>query len=296
MFKSGAVLVPLDGSDLSERALPYAAACAKAFGSRLVLVTAVYIADIPGHDTWSEEELMRPRDVIAEYLTGVRDRLGAPKTETLVKVGYPHESLLEAADETKASLIVVSSHGRSGLNRWAYGSTAGHLLHASHVPLLVIGKDALEIAPAGFSPKHVLIPLDGSKLAEAALPAGIEAAQAFGAKVSIVRVAPLSTVIFPYSVAGAMQWPDLDQELEASARAYLDRIKPKADSSSAVEVSVLRGPPADALLEFEASSAVDLVVMTTHARSGIARALLGSTADRMLRGRAPVLFIRPTDA
>jgi nucleotide-binding universal stress UspA family protein len=109
-------------------------------------------------------------------------------------------------------------------------------------------------------------------------------------------VAPWATAVLPYAPGVAAEWPDFDPQLEAAAEAYLGNVKQTFDASATVDATVLRGPTADALIEFVETNPIDLVVMTTHARAGLARALRGSTADRMLHGRAPVLFIRPQDA
>jgi nucleotide-binding universal stress UspA family protein len=263
-------------------------ALAGALDRKLVLMIAAYISDIPEHGPWSEEMVRHPRDICTAYLTGVRERTGAANAELVVKVGYPHEMVLETAREAGASVIVLSTHGRSGFGRWLYGSTAGHLLHASHVPLFVIGKEVP--AATTFAPKKLMVPLDGSSLGESALPAADQLARAFGAQLTLVRVAPFSVEAFPMTVP-ALYWPNLDEELVASATAYLERIR--GSVSQPVEVKVLQGARADGLLEVADRGGIDLVVMTTHGRAGVQRALLGSTADRMLQGRAPVLLLRP---
>jgi nucleotide-binding universal stress UspA family protein len=288
MPEKGTVLVPLDGSQLSERSLPYATALAKALGSRLVLMVAAYTADIPEHGRWSAEMSTRPREICTAYLESVRARV-APAAELIVKFGYPYEEILRAADEAGASLIVVSTHGRSGFTRFMYGSTTGHLLHASHVPLLVIGKNVPDPG-AAYSPKHLLLPLDGSKLAEAALPHASELAAVFDAKVSLLRVAPYSAEAFPMMVP-QVSWPNLDNELVASAKSYLDGVKATIDRQ--VDVHVMQGPRTEGIFAFSEKHAVDLIVMATHGRAGVQRAILGSTADRMLDGHAPVLLVRP---
>lgn len=290
MLAHGSILVPLDGSAISERSLPYAKALATVLQGRLVLMTAAYISDIPEHGPWSDEMVARPRETCLQYLAAVRDRLAMSDADLVVKVNYPHEAILEAAEEVDASLIVASTHGRSGLSRWMYGSTAGHLLHASHVPFLVVGKEVPETAGSGFAPKHILVPLGGSPLAEAALPAALELASAFSAKVTLVRVAPFSAEAFPM-YAPQMYYPRLDEELVSSARAYLERTQ--SALAQPVEIEVFQGGSATVLLDFVERNAVDLVVMSTHARAGIARTVLGSTADRVLQGHAPVLLIRP---
>jgi nucleotide-binding universal stress UspA family protein len=292
MLSHGPILVPLDGSLTSERSLPYALALGRAMQRKLVLMIAAYVSDIPEHGPWSDEMVAHPRETSMAYLTGVQGRIATPATELVAKVGYPHETILETAREVDASLIVLSTHGQSGISRWVYGSTAGHLLHASHLPLFVVGKGVPEPATGGFAPKHVLVPLDGSALGEAALPHALETANAFRAKVTLIRVAPFSVEAFPMMVP-PMYWPTLDDELVAGSTAYLEKVR--STVGTPVEITVLQGARADALLTFVEENAVDLVVMTTHGRAGVQRAVLGSTADRMLQGRAPVLLIRPEE-
>lgn len=291
MRTTGAVLVPLDGSQLSERSLPYATALACALQAEVVLMTAAYTSDIPEHGPWSDEMVAHPGERCMAYLTGVGSRMGAARDKLVVTIGYPHEAILETAREVSASMVVISTHGRSGISRWTYGSVAGNLLHASDVPLFVIGKEVPD-ASSAISLKHLIVPLDGSALSEAALPHALKIANAFGAKITLIQVAPFSAEAFTMMVP-AMYWPMLDDDLIASATAHLEKTRSSLDQP--VEIRVLQGARADALLSFVEANAVDLVVMATHGRAGLQRALLGSTADRMLGGRAPVLLIRPEE-
>lgn len=288
MLTNGTILVPLDGSPLSERSLPYAVALAGALKSKLALMIAAYISDIPAHGPWSDEMVDHPRETSMSYLDDVASRIGVADAEKIARVGYPHEMILETAQATKASMIVMSTHGRSGVGRWLYGSTAGHLMHASRVPLFVIGKgvpDAEEYAPG-----QIVVPLDGSPLAEKALAPAQELTSAFDAKLTLARVAPFSAESFALSVPQAY-WPQLDEQLLGEATAYLEKVGGTLDPKP--DVKVVQGPRADALLDVIEGAGADLVVMTTHGRAGVQRALLGSTADRMLQGTAPVLLIRP---
>jgi nucleotide-binding universal stress UspA family protein len=294
MLASRSIFVPLDGSAGSERALPYAKGLAEALHGEIVLMIAAYVSDIPGHGAWSQEMVFYPEKTCTAYLDDVRDRMSVPAAEVMAKAGYPHEAILEAAEEAHAAVIVVSTHGRSGINRWMYGSTAGNLLHKSHIPLLMVGKNVPAIqGPGAFSPKHVLLPLDGSEMAEAALPYAVELADACGAKITLIRVAPFPTEAYPLLVPQTF-WPDIDEELKAGAKEYLERVRSTLERPA--EIRVLQGHSSEVLLQFVEDAAVDLVVMTTHARAGIQRSVLGSTADRVLQGHAPVLLIRPDAA
>ena len=137
-----------------------------------------------------------------------------------------------------------------------------------------------------------MVPLDGSPLSQAALPVAESVATSLGARVSLVRSVRWAVQAYPYSLPDAYV-PQIDEELEAGAKAYLRRMEEALKGKVEVDAFVVRGGIADGLMDVVDKQAVDLVVMTTHARAGIARAALGSTADRMLQGKAPVMLVRP---
>lgn len=289
MNEHGPLLVPLDGSELAEGALSIATEVARAERTHLVLIS---VFQEPGSGIPADVSMdmtKRAQDHLQTYLSSIRDRLKQPEARIIVRSGDPCDSILEAAEEVGARIIVVATHGRSGVSRWLYGSTTSRLLHESRVPVLAAGPKALS---ARLTVRHVMVPLDGSELAEVALDTGVNLAVAFGAKLSLVRAVTWAVEAYPY--AGVATYvPSLDSDLEKDADDYIRKCQ--ASISAKVEANgfVIRGSVADLLLTFEEQRQVDLVVMTTHARGGIARAALGSTAERMLQGTAPVLLLRP---
>lgn len=291
MNEHGPILVPLDGSELAEGALSIAVEVARAKRTHLVLLS---VWEEPGSGTpatMSMEMEERARDYFETYLGGVRDRLQQPEIRTIVRCGDPCDSILEEAQELGARMIVVGSHGRSGVGRWLHGSTTSRLLHESRVPVLVAGPKAFHL-PGRPMIRHIMVPLDGSRLSEVAIAVGVRLASEFGARLSLVQAVRWAYETYPY--AGAATYvQSLDSDLEAGAREYIQRHESSIAGEVAVQGVVARGLAADALLNFEESDEVDLVVMTTHARAGLARAALGSTAERMLQGMAPVLLLRP---
>jgi nucleotide-binding universal stress UspA family protein len=111
--------------------------------------------------------------------------------------------------------------------------------------------------------------------------------------VSLVRAVPWAVQSYPYTLPDAYV-PQVDDELEKAAKAYLKRMEAET-SGIDVRAFVVRGPVSEGLMEFVDKEAVDLVAMTTHARSGLRRIVLGSVAERIIQGNAPVLLIRPEE-
>jgi nucleotide-binding universal stress UspA family protein len=291
----GPILVPLDGSELAERALPYAVALAKALGERVTLLTVWEGTDSElgaNFPSMAMEIEAKAREYFGSYLRGIEARLsGSVQVQALVREGDASEEIKCTADEIGARALAIATHGRSGIGRWFYGSTASHLLRHSTVPVLAVGSHALEHPKADVSFTHIMTPLDGSPLSEAALPHAAALASKLSARLSLVRVVQWAVQAYPYTLPDAYI-PQVDDELEAGAKAYL---RQKEAEAKGVDVSafVVRGAIADGLLDFIDKESADLVVMTTHARGGLARAALGSVADRLLQGPVPVLLIRP---
>jgi nucleotide-binding universal stress UspA family protein len=145
--------------------------------------------------------------------------------------------------------------------------------------------------------KHVLVPLDGSKLAEVAIPEAVNLAEATGAELTLLQIVlPITDVLetdgYPLHI---------DEQFEARrARAfeYLDRVRHRLGARSVtIHVAVEMGPPADAILDYVRAHSIDVVVMATHGRSGVRRWVFGSVADKVLRGASSaVLLVRATEA
>jgi nucleotide-binding universal stress UspA family protein len=268
MLDAGPILVPLDGSELAEGVLPYAQRLASALRTHLALVSVWEGADAtlgPAFMAAAPEIERAARERWQAYLEDVRRRAGASNAKLIVREGDPAHEIAAVAEEEGARL-----------------------------PVLAAGPDALK--PTGDTPmRHIMAPLDGSRLAEQALPAAALLAAALEARVSIVRAVPWAIESYPYTTPQSYV-PQLDEELEKGATTYVTRMAGGLQAPGGVEAHVVRGHAAQALLDFATGHGVDLVVMTTHARAGLARAALGSTADRMLQGAAPVLLIPPDAA
>lgn len=284
------ILVPLDGSALAQQALPHALSLARREDAELVLlgVDEQYI-----YFTETEH--------LTAYLGGLCDRIRTAgwRVRWQVLAGGPAELILQRADQEKADLIVMSSHGRRGVTRWVLGSVTERVARETPCALMVVrcpqgvtpgnAEFALGSALSGELPVYetVLVPLDGSGVAERAL----ECAGRLAAK----RVKLVEVLDFPVPIFGgelASGWAaTVGREPEKARLEYLEALATRLRAGSLeVEAAVRRGSAADEIVE--AAERVDLVVMTSCSRSRLERAVTGSVAARVLRHCAcPVLVL-----
>jgi nucleotide-binding universal stress UspA family protein len=280
------ILVPLDGSELAERALPLAFQLVQQSEGEVVLVRAltpdrVLVPDaLSGYGLlWPEKPLEDARAEARTYLNHWRSKApGGARVRYVLAEGSAAETIAETAVEEKADLIVMSSHGYSGLTRWMLGSVAERVLHAAHCPVLVIRGD-LRI-------QHILLPLDGSELSERALRPTLDVAEVWGAKVTLlraIRTVPL-TDIEALNTAERGLGQRYTEELVREAQDYLD-FKARTSGRPRVELHtvVTPEPPADAILNYAERHPVDLIAMSTHGRTGLSRWMYGSVTEKVLR-------------
>lgn len=290
------VLVPLDGSELAERALHIVREIALATRARVVVVRVVEPPSLLALGDRLELEARVVREA-EDYVNRIAQDLKALEIEAETATPYDSDvpgAILEQVRLKKPDLVVMSSHGRSGLGRWLYGSVAEAVLARSPVPVIVAKATA---PPRPFvptvKPPRILVPLDGSEYGEAALPAAVELAKVFGGTLVLARVVPLSQVAFVPETPIAMQ-AVLDEELKA-ARDYLEAVAGRVRSQqvkAAVEIEV--GPVVPRLLEVARRVDADLIAISSHGRTGLAELVFGSVTLGLLRqAEVPLLVVRP---
>lgn len=297
------LMVPLDGSTLAEHALPAAVTIARRAGATLHLVRAhealAPIADVrlrPEVDDAVRSEELR-------YIQRVVARVGAAGVAArgLVVDGAPAEALARYASEHGVDLVVMTTHGRTGLSRVWLGSVADGVMRRAAVPVLMIrpGDETVDVR-RGRLFAGILVPLDGSTRAEAVLEPVVALAETTGASLTLLEVVPPAYAI-PQPLGAAWTQTALDQErLESRTELADDYLRAVAERlrlrHPGVEVRTeLRvfDRVAPAILERAHSLDFDVVAMTTQGR-GASRVLLGSIADKVLRGTAlPLLVLRP---
>ena len=281
------VMVPLDGSALAEAALPIGESIAKRSGSALHLVRVVDL------EAAADEARNAQRE-----LETIADRVDA-STQVHVRLGAAADQIVAVAGTLAHPLIVMTSHGRTGVGRWAFGSVADRVVHGGGAPVLLIRSGLAPVDPNDFA--RFLVPLDGSALAEIALPEALELSRLFNATVHFVRVVDTARIFMTVGIDQAPISADivnqLITDLDAQARNYLDSITSKARAEGfTAESEVPNGNPVGALLEYSDTKRIDLVIMATHGRGGFNRLVFGSVAERLLRLMPTPVLVVPVDA
>jgi nucleotide-binding universal stress UspA family protein len=291
------ILVPLDGSPFSERALPMALSFARPLGSRLILTRAAAATTFPGADaTDAQVEAVREA---RDYLAGVVASLSGEGVEVEIAVPYgdPAEQILMEIDLHSADLVVMCTHGRTGLGRWIYGSVAEQVLHRSPVPVVLVhptGETEMLAPSPALARTAFLVLLDGSPFAETVLPHAADLARALDGTILLLRVVepPLPT----YAFAEASMTPPPVATTYAEAESYVAGVAQRlTEPGLTVQTEVAEGWPADIIAQRSETLGHGMVVMATHGRSGVARLLLGSVALQVVRRSAvPVMLVRPS--
>lgn len=300
---TNAIIVPLDGSRLAEQALPCATMLAQGLPAELVLFRAVSLPDevktalIDTDLDWDVRQLSLADEAKA-YLDQVAGGLGewGLRVSTAVRPGPAAETILDYVKEMNIQKIVMATHGYSGISRWVHGSIAERVVQLADVPVLLVRvqEEVGGVSHKPMSCRRILVPLDGSPLAEQVLPQAAAIARAIGAELVLLRVLTLLTSL-TYSGEWYMPLDSVIETARQEARLYLDRVAEDLTAQGIkVSVAVQAGGVANAIIEYADANEIDLIAMSTHGRTGLARWALGSVADRVLRaGVNPLLLVRP---
>jgi nucleotide-binding universal stress UspA family protein len=296
----GRILVPLDGSEQAEAALTFAMRLP--FREiRLLRVDPDFEVDTgflsDAEPSWRTLRTEQLREELAR--SALRHPGLGNRAELEVRFGDPAEEIIAAAAD--ADLIVMTTRGRGAAGRAIYGSTADHVARHGTTPTLLVRSGDRPLSST--APSRVLVPLDGSAVAEAALPEALKMATALGTPLHLVRVVDLDEILATvWFAAYAGRRRRLASEVAESERAaheqeaarYLAaQVERLGDAGIPVTSEVLTGTPAVVLLDLAEPG--DLVVMTSRGRGGLRRWLIGSVADKLVRGAAgPVLLVRTT--
>ena len=295
------ILLPLDGSMTAEQVVPYARTFARGLKLPVELLAVVDVGSLLTSietarffDNLVEQELHKSK----EYLERIAERFAGSRVKRSVEQGSAAGVIIEKAAADESTLIAMTTHGRSGLNRWLLGSVAEKVLRATTNPMLLVravheGKTGGEATL-----KSIVVPLDGSELAEHALPVVTELAKKLGLEVFLFRA-----YRNPYGpfMSGTGYYGVNADELMASvrdeARNYLEEKMVELKKQGVDELSYLlqEGVAPDEIVSMGSHAPESLIIVCSHGRSGVERWALGSVTETVVRhSRSPVLVLRPT--
>jgi nucleotide-binding universal stress UspA family protein len=303
MYRS--LIVPLDGSAFAEQALSLALTIARRAGATISVVQ-VHVPFTPRYaDSIAPGTYEAEAKVVEQqrtYLDGMVKSLGSisstPVTSALLENEVIAETLNNQVTATGTDLIVMTTHGRGPLSRFWLGSVADELVRRATTPILLVRPQ--EKAPdltAEPVLRRILIPLDGSALAEKVLESAVALGSLLQADYMLVRIyGPLvDTGLDPLSYAAVGGTEPPIEQLRAEAQDYLNRVAERLQRQGhTVQTQAVLGQhPAIAILDTRQSLGMDLIALETHGRRGLSRLLIGSVADKVIRGAStPVLVHR----
>jgi len=292
------ILVPLDGSKIAEGVLPYARMLAENLHIPVELLTVLDVAEITRHvhanqlthvDAVIKDEVLKAE----KYLGGVATSFHGESVGCTVEKGATAGTILSKAEADKGTLITMATHGRSGLKRWLLGSIAEKVLRAANNPLFLIRANEDAATDGKATLDSMMVPLDGSKLAESILLYAVELAKAMNLKVRLMRSHNIRGMLFSqkdYSGFGAVLTQAKDE-----ATSYLDAKVQESKAQGLLEVTslILDGEPTERIIEAAKEAPNSLIAMCTHGRSGVKRWMLGSVTEKVVRHSGnPVLVVR----
>lgn len=280
------ILVPLDGSNLAELALPYAEELAAAFNSEVFLV---YVSE-PAEDQYRHMHQLYIEDVAGQIKKRIK------KVSPLVLPGKPAEEIIGYAEQNDVGLIIMASHGRSGITPWSTGGVAGKVLHAAKIPLLLIkAAKPRQRKPGKRLINRILLPLDGSKAGEAAVHYVGELMSRLEVEVILFGVVPAGQHIRTVGGLDYILFPEQHLEsVKTGAREYLDKAYRRLKRRKGeVRVELRVGDIAQEIIKFADGKNVDLIAISSHGHSGIEKWVFGSIANKVVQAsNAPVLLVR----
>lgn len=309
MFRS--ILVPLDGSAAAEQALPMALSLARRFAAALTIIhvhvpTWGVYGEGGVYDALVDREV---REGMRAYLNGIIQRISTGtdiSVNSTVSEGLVPGAIQRHAEDSNVDLVVMTTHGRGPMTRFWIGSVSDALARQLSIPILFVRPQEVEVDLTQEPVlRRMLISLDGSQIAEQVLEPATAIATAVQADVLLLRVIqqwiPESYAPDTGRVSGIR--PDLLKQLQEAERQersraekYLEQLSERLRASSlGVQSRIAAHVQASTAILNEASTqSIDLIALSTHGRGGLKRLLLGSVADKVLRGATiPVLVYRP---
>ena len=302
------ILVPLDGSPLAERVLPYVTRLSLGLGIPVHLIqvfpsVSEELAD-PLHGRYQTGISAGVHDESIDYLNSVLSKTAGMEITCAAHEGNAVSRIIDEADKSPASLIAMSTHGRSGITRWVMGSVTDRVLHSTKNPMLIVRGN--QVGEPDTNLETIIVPVDGSSLAEQVIPDVAALAKAMNLKVTLLRVVATAEEFSAQTgyqrlegvfVLHFPSFEEMAKEAGDQALVYLQGLEEKLREQGVASVDhrIVRGAAASVIMDVAQETPDSLVAMTTHGRSGPARWTMGSVTDRVVRHSGdPVLVVRVT--
>lgn len=295
----GKILCPLDGTEQSEAILPYVQKVAAGLGAPVVLLSVLDQGALGVGGSYFSRLYQRAESGARERLVAAAASLeeAGIAVEVTVVSGRSAEEIALAAENHGCGLIMMSTHGRNALARGILGSVTDAVIHSTDVPVLTMTPERARTYRGEDSTlTSILVPLDGSELAEAVLPYVEDLASRLSLEILAVRVVPPVHAFWMDHLPEELA--EEQEQAETAAKEYLERTAARlTERGLSVRWRLLAGHPATAIVELAREMPHDIVAIATHGRSGFARLAMGSVSESIIRGSGdPVLVVRPPES
>lgn len=303
MLTLRSILVPLDGSQFSEQAIPLAAEIARRSGAVLRIArvhqtpaTWATAMELPQINAEVDQELRERELAYLASITGRMTQNERVRARSTLLDGPVAEALESYANTVDVDLIVMSTHGRNALGRFWLGSVADKMTRRSRVPVLLVRPGEGGKVPVPRI-ERFLIALDGSSFAEASLEWALALGSLFGAEYELLTAVPGSEGLLDTDMVDGMPaLLELEREEQEAAERYVQGVESRLrEAGHKVSSRVISGSAVHIAIASQAKDlGVDAIAMATHGAGGFERWLVGSVTDRVVReSDRPVLVVRP---
>jgi len=317
------ILVPLDGSEVAECVLPHVEVLSRGYENASItflyvvapldspMVNPNYRSKVRAEDRGAVEDYLKnrskigteARDAAEDYLKKLCAKASfKDRASGKVIVGKVADVIVEYAAKNRIDIIVMATHGSSGVSHWFYGSVAEKVGHGSKIPIWLVKASSRHTVSYAHNKKlSVLVSLDGSEVAESVLPHLVELSKQLPKNkmdITLMRVCEIFSGPITYPPPVAMSWEEClayeTKRCKEICQDYLNQIQAKLEKSGLnTHTEVPEGNPAEVLIKYINNNPVDLVIMSTHGRTGISKWAFGSIAEKVLKGaESPILLVR----
>ena len=300
MIQIKRILFPTDFSEHANQVLKYAVHLAQKFDAELYLLHAIVMyEDDPNNPDHRFPDLSGSVVQIRQIAQDRLDNSYAEYSSLPVRVFKEtrrgisvYQEIISFAEEKEIDLIVIGTHGRSGLSHLLLGSVAEKVVRYAPCPVLTIGRQTVE-RPVSLEVKNILVPVDFSTYSAEALKYAVAVGETYAARLHLLYVVEEPTYPAFYA-SGTISALEIMRDLPARAkRAITKFLKDNAPTDLKVVRDVREGKPENEIIHYTAENAIDLIVMATHGLSGLDRFILGSTTERVIRkATCPVLSVK----